>query len=271
MLDLVPIAEIFESEEPLQSTDDLFFVEQEFSTLRKYFLAPQFQNLYDNKNFIIAHTTLPTESSYFEASADSYTEEDYELVDSKEEEDYRIITQTSDLVVDNVEHLNKNLFSIEAYLMENFKDTEEFREGFKKYAESSYSFNQHFPESEIIIDVINATENAFGNETFVTFYVKTFNIPITDSDLRLESNSAFDKMFESFDILEFEAHVDKGFDVEPEANDETEEIHVTTTDIKIDKAATEITTIEPSGENLSLTLEATVDQNSDEVSGKYLT
>ena len=195
----------------------------------------------------------------YESSADGSNEESFE-------EDNRIVL---DFVVDNVEPQNKNQFLIGAYLMANFNDSEEFREGFKKYVESTYSFNQLSPESDILIDVINATENEFGNETFILFDLKTFNIPITDSDLLLESYSAFDKIFESFDILEFEAHVDKGFDVEPKANDETEEVHVTTSNLKID-IAVKITTIEPSSENLSLTLEANVDQNSNEVLSNYL-
>lgn len=168
---------------------------------------------------------MPTDPSSVEASVDDYKEENYDIINSKEV-DYASFPDETDLLVNIVEQLNQNEFVVEAYLVKSFNDTDEFRERFKSYIESTYSFNQLFPDTKITVKLINATDK--GNETLICFHLKTFNIVISDSDLTLESYSIFDQIFDNFDIYEFESYFENGNEIEQEANVETEDIEVTT-------------------------------------------
>lgn len=216
---------------------------------------------------------MPIDRPSNEDFADDYKEENYDISDleKKGNDDF---TVSSDLIVENVEKLSENKFAIEAYLMTVFLDTDEFRENLKSYIENTYLLYQLAPDSRITIEINNSTINEFGNETVIWINLKTFNIVVTKSDLLLDSYSVFDRIFDNFDIFEFEAYFDSGNEIEHGADLETEEIEVTTISLQVDES-TELTTIESITE--IFILEPIVISNpnnetpeiSDQIQGKY--
>lgn len=127
------------------------------------------------------------------------------MIDMNEASGDNFSNPPSDLFVNHVERRGENEFAIQAFLMKLFNDTDEFKDRFKSYVESSYELDKLFDDSKITVNLINATASEFNNETLIWFELKTDNINVTDDDMNLFNYSIFDELFENFDVFELEA------------------------------------------------------------------
>lgn len=115
-------------------------------------------------------------------------------------------------------------YLVEAVLVRVFDDSDEFRQRFESYVDSTYELDPLFNDSKITVKVINSTINEFNNGSVIFFRMKTVNITINDEDLDLDwdNDSLFDEIFEFFDIDEFGAQFEELEDVEHEIHIEDE-------------------------------------------------
>lgn len=142
--------------------------------------------------------------------------------------DYYYDLNKENLLVTSFTELTRDKFivRIDLPLTLNVSDENqsELKRTFKRYVEDMYELYPVFSESHIFIDIINATSNSFGNETVFYFYLKTFNMEITDDDLNINNLTIFDDIFEYFDIDNFETLIKEKQQTVKSPNDEETQI-----------------------------------------------
>lgn len=130
------------------------------------------------------------------------------------------------MTVLGVDRLKPDEYLVEAALERAFvlDDSDEFRERFESYVDSTYELDPLFNDSKITVKVVNASLNEFNDGTLIFFKMRTLNITINDDDLDLdwENASLFDDIFEFFNIDEFSTQFEELEDVEHEIHVEDE-------------------------------------------------
>lgn len=215
--------------------------------MKKYcvsFLKISFRVLsFENIKFQ-AQTPLPHDDdlNILEEESDDYDGSSYDVLDLQDNEQ-KFDEDTFHLYVNRVAQVGENHFVVEAFLMKLYKETEKLKQAFKIYVESSHlNMNQAFNNSKIVVNLINATNNVFDNETRIYFELTTLNIDIKSSDLKLsENDSVFDLIFDFFDLFEFENELYDDFN-EKDEEPETEIIETIEADVDSTEDSTEDTT-----------------------------
>lgn len=108
----------------------------------------------------------------------------------------------------------ENVYNVQAFLIGVHNGDEEFRLKFKEYTENLYDSEKLIEDSKINVDVIYVQVDMNENETEIVFHLKTINIEISEWDLEVFQNrlddthrTVFDKIFENFDVQEFENYL----------------------------------------------------------------
>lgn len=188
-------------------------------------------------SFTILALTTPDPETLYQAQStedegDEYQSGNYQTLDFLD-----VNNESStfyDLTVHGAERLDReDEYLVEAVLVRAFDDSEEFRERFESYVDSTYELDPLFNDSKITVTVVNSTVNEFNNGTVIFFRMKTVNITVNDEDLDLdwERVSLLDEIFEFFDIDEFAAPFEELEDVEHEihVDDEGDDVDAETT------------------------------------------